>query len=177
MHRQGVVATLLALSLVAVSGVAFGETEGAGDYLICPGNIELPLNKVLLVREDGKVGAIVLRKSEEKKVDYEWYFPLQDGVEKMKNGTGHLEDKHFCIVGRLCFQFGTVEYQCGPIKLSWGWGKHICFRASEDTSAKSRVALSPTNASDVKAVDLQFAQRRWFTEGDVTKCVRFAPEK
>jgi hypothetical protein len=132
------------------------------DYKIFETGMRVPLNKIVLIRKGQEIGAFKLTYCEEKSAQYEWYYPLQHGLDKVNSGKGTLRNRFVCVIGRLCFQLGNIHIKCGPLKIDWNGYHMVAFFGTEEESRNYSVELAPTNKEKIEEINLSDPKLKWY---------------
>lgn len=147
------------------SYTASGEQEEMS-YVIRATGITVPRNKIILIRKGNELGAFKFNNYYEKQAEYEWFFPLQFGLNdtkfKVKSGKGKLNDRLFTIFGRLSFQLGNTKIKCGPLRLYWTGNNMVSFYDGSSQEWESVMELAPTNKEHIEDINLKSTNLQWY---------------
>ena len=132
------------------------------DYEIFQTGMRVPLNRVVLIRKGQEIGAFKLTYCEEKRAQYEWYYPLQHGLDKVNNGKGALRNRFVSFIGRLAFQLGNTQIKCGPLKIDWNGYNVVSFFGTEEERQNCSVELAPTNKEKIEEINLSDPNLKWY---------------
>ncbi len=147
--------------LIIIINVCLGKTNDVY-YKIYDTGIVAPLNKFVLIKEGNKIGAFKFINYKRKEAEYEWYYPLDQGGNKIKCGKRKVKDIFVSLIGRIAFQFGNTRIKCGPLKLNWVMYNSICFYYNEETKENHVVQLAPTNKENISDINLNDSTLKWY---------------
>ena len=157
------------LVLPDFSVIAKPLTSDDFSYIMSSTAIHVPLNKFILLRQGDKVGAFRFTHYEEKKAEYEWFYPLssEKGKTEIKTGVGSVKDHYVTLIGRLSFQLGQMEIKCGDLRVLWTTLNIVCFYNDSDKYPEnSSVELAPTNKGNISEIDLSNLKLKWYKYDD-----------
>lgn len=158
--------------LVMASAPIAYDTPLALDTVRIGGHyVEMPPGRILLLRKGGLYGAIKLTRfwsgktTSQEYASYEcWY--RDDGSGSLSTGKEKHEVKEASSVlrgaGRLSFNFGNEEIECGVFRL-WWWGKGaVYFFGKGQDFGDYGIEMSPTKWTEIKEVDAFDKRLRWY---------------
>jgi len=158
--------------LLSASGPISWDTPlSPDDVRIGPHYIEMPLNRIFLIRNGQLYGAVKLtefgeRKSKKNKYTsyISWYQDDGSGdfnKKNVKNETRRATSKLYGI-GRLSFNFGNEEIRCGTFKL-WWWGNGmVYFFERGQEFGDYGIELAPTKWMDIQEVNVFDSRLSWY---------------
>jgi hypothetical protein len=133
-------------------------------------SVSIPVGKILLIRKESTLLALKLihvspcNSKADEHAQYECYSLVErkagfnNSNVKMRNGEVSSKMRGF---GRLAFQFGNPEIQCGPLRLYWsGENKIVIWKESLDPTGYN-IEFSPTNWDDISEIDMLDPRIRW----------------
>jgi hypothetical protein len=156
--------------VLASDPIAYDTPIGPEDVRIGPHYIEMPLNKIFLIRNGELYGAVKLTKfrmGTNKKDKYAsyicWY--QDDGTGDLVSKSVKFEEKEASSklfgIGRFSFNTGNEEIRCGAFRL-WWWGKGmIYFFEKGQEFGDYGVELAPTKWSEIKEVNVFDTRLKW----------------
>ncbi len=172
-RRVGMVVLLASLSAIAFASCAGRDVDeasrpGAGDVVVSANGVRMPLNRILLVRKDGRIGAVkfvadgfrVSRRF--LYADYEEYL--------RKDETGGFAAANVVRRKRTAYALfiaspiilGNFAVECGPAKLFWTGGRNVRFFKGNGDEGGAGIELAPTPWTDISQVDLSDPRIGWY---------------
>jgi len=150
---------------------------------IAPNAIRVPVGIILLVRKNTEYCAIKFTKfwtgetQDDEYATYESYYQgdkTGDFTNKnVKFKQGELSRPRLRGIGRLSFSFGTIDIQCGPIKLFWSGKGWVYFFNSNQKQGDYGIELAPTKWADISQVNVFDPRLRWYRYDESRKDVIF----
>ena len=140
-------------------------------YEIGKTGIHIPLDSIVLIREDNKIGGFKFVYYEDKKAEYEWYYPIKGNETRINKGKGTVEDKFWTLLGRLSFQSGEIDIILGPLKAEWTTNNVICFFYEDKDGNNKYIELAPTNKTRIEDIDLGDPKIKWYKYDENRKSV------
>ena len=131
-------------------------------YKIGPTGMEVPFNRIVLIRKGQDMGAFKFTYYEEKCAEYEWYFPLQNSSNKTESGKGVVRDIFVTVIGRLAFQFGNTRIKCGSLKIGWNRYNIVNFYGTEEEYLNASIELAPTNKDRIQDINISDPNLKWY---------------
>jgi hypothetical protein len=140
--------------------------------------IIIPLGYFAIVKKDTKICAVKFLetgrhpKKSKRYAIYEYYY--QEDIKRnfltksKKHGTGKATYDSFCIIGRLCFNNGNLEIECGEIHIKWYGGNSFSFGdglkndETEEEEIKAGVQIAPTKWTDINDVNIFDERLKWY---------------
>ena len=145
------------------------ETEGIKIYNT---GIGMPIGQILLIKKDQKYCVIKFTKSDiekdgkEKFSLYEAYFQGDGSGDFSKKNVQFSEKRASYLespgIGRLYFQLGDPEINCGPFKLGWGYKGFVSFYGPNQRYGDYGIELAPTPWTDIKDVNVFDSRIKWY---------------
>lgn len=159
-----------------ISGIA-----GSSDYLEPKENevgiyfncVEVPLNKILLIRKDYHYCTLKFiriwteKDGKEKYAAYETYY--------QGDGTGNFMKKNVSIKDKTASEFplrgpfrpfiyqpGDSSVECGPFKLSWNYKRKVGVMPPDKGLGDFGFELAPTPWTDIKEVNTKDPRIKWY---------------
>ena len=157
--------------VIASDPISYNTPLSPNDVRIGPHYIEMPLNRIFLIRKGEVYGAVKLTKFWPEKPKKAWYASYRcwyqdDGTGDFTSKSIKVEEKEASIrlfgIGRLSFNIGTSEIRCGTFRL-WWWGKGmIYFFEQGQEFGDYGVELAPTKWTNIKKVNVFDPRLKWF---------------
>jgi hypothetical protein len=154
------------LILCFISSLCFADRKDLErtEFIITSNAIFAPLNYLLILKKGKEYGVIKFTKIGENKAEYEWYYNDNFGKNfinsRLKSGKGKVKDIYWTLIGRLSFQFGTLDIKCGKIKLKWSSKNIVYF--TDDEGNDTVIQMAPTKWTDIKEVDVFNNNLIWY---------------
>ena len=151
--------------------ISYDTPIGPEDVRIGPHYIEMPLNRIFLIRNGELYGAVKLtrfwtgKNKKDEHASYRcWYQDDRTGY--FSNKSIKFEDKETSIklfgIGRFSFNIGNEEIRCGIFRLLW-WGKGMIYFFKQGQEFRDYgVELAPTKWTDINEVNVFDPRLRWF---------------
>ncbi len=124
--------------------------------------IDAPLNRIFLIRNKGKYGAVKFTEADYGKemATYQWYFGIsKDGRfvgDATKRGT-RKADSWIVGWGRFQVQLGHGYVQCGKFRLPWGAPTRVLFLLDEPG-----LEIGPLDVNAIEKVSVYDNTIRWY---------------
>ena len=156
---------LMWLLLVSTLGNSWVEADHRmlqpdnDSYLVDSTGMNVPINKIVLIKEHDKMGAFKFIKYSKADAEYEWYFPLGDS---MKQGKRKLKDRYWTLIGRISFQLGDTTLNCGSLNLEWTESNTVCFFYDNESIVTKSIQLAPTNKENISEIDVNDPKLKWY---------------
>jgi len=144
----------------------------ATQFVVKGGSVKMPVGAFLLIRKDGKIGAIRLTNVDpvstelEGKSSYESYFQ-GDGSGSLTTAnalkqTGQLDLKPLKGIGRLAFQTGQNKGRVGKWSFAFATPTAIHMWPFRGDLHDYGYEFAPTSACDLSEIDVHDNRLRWF---------------
>jgi hypothetical protein len=153
------------------------------DVGIAPNAIRVPLGAILLARRNQEYCAIKFTKfwtGETKDDEYATYESYYQGDKtgdftnkNVKFKQGELSRPRLRGIGRLSFSFGTINIQCGPIKLFWSGKGWVYFFHSNQKQGDYGIELTPTKWTHISQVNVFDQRLTWYRYDENRHRVKF----
>ncbi|MCK5708003.1 MAG: hypothetical protein KAI43_10155 [Candidatus Aureabacteria bacterium] len=146
-----------------------------------PLSIQVPLNKLVLIRSGNNFGAFKLLRKASKSgflngAKYEYWY-INDGNNDLtnsnvKHGTSFVFENYDKIPlnsleRRVVDRGSNLNIKVGILCVEWSRGNHIyteSYYDGEETTISSNFEITATNWSEVKEIDLSSKELRWIGE-------------
>ena len=178
-HLLKIILFFLIICLQSICGETMTKNQqinitslNPNDVIIAPNAIKIPLEKILLVRQNSNYGAVKLTKlwtgktKEDRYAEYESYYQ-GDKSGNLSNKNVQFERGKLSFpkprgVGRFAFSFGNRDIQCGPIKLAWYGEEWIYFFSTNQDQGDYGIELAPTIWSNISQVNVFDSRIKWY---------------
>jgi hypothetical protein len=151
--------------------VSYETPLGPNTIRIGPHYVEMPLDRILLIRNEQSYAAVKFTKfwnghgKNDKYASYEcWYRDNGPGSfleQNVKTNTGKASTSLYGI-GRFSFNFGNEEVRCGIFRL-WWWGNGTIYFFGQGQEFRDHgIEFAPTKWTDIKQVDILDHHLIWY---------------
>lgn len=177
-HGAGIMVEIVAIfMMIALPQLNAAETftskslddAGTERVTIGPNAIKMPLGRILLVRRNNEYGAVILTSNAKEGSDsakYEAYYQGDGSGDFLRSSVqlrkGDLSQSKSFGIGRLSFDFGNQNIECGPIRLGWSSGGWIYFYSTRQKQGDYGIELAPTNWTRTSQVSSFDNRLEWF---------------
>ena len=135
--------------------------------------IEVPLNRILLIRKDSNYFAVKFirvwtdKDEKEKYAAYEVYFQGDGSGDFSKKNITKTEEKASQLPLKgpfrpFIYQPGNSYIKCGPFKLVWEFKKRVCFSPPDKGKGEFGFELAPTPWTEISQVNVLDLRVRWY---------------
>jgi hypothetical protein len=153
------------------------EPKAANEVVIHGGGIEVPLERILLVRKDTHYCAVkftrfwTLKDEEEKYAAYEVYYQGDGSGDFSRINVKKSENiaSWFPFKGPFrpfIYQPGDCYVECGPFKLVWGYKKKVGFGAPDKGRGDFGFELAPTPWTHISQVNVFDPRVMWYRDDE-----------
>jgi len=190
MQRMAVTVALMVFSALCLGGNVdpLDDTNAANNAMITWFDVGAPVGHLLLVRQgtdtcvlrfttfrrghDSKPSTSFNSGEESFSAEYDWFFPKKSSAEPhhltYDRGHRNLSRGSSSGIGRLAFQGGDQEVQCGSFKLAWFYPTRVGFNSSDSTKDIG-VELAPTRWNTIEQVNFEDPAIRWYKQDESRK--------
>ncbi len=153
---------------------------GPDEVHLGPNGVEIPIGRMLLIRYGSVCCALRFTRvwtekdGKEKFSEYEVYYQGDGSGEFMKNVKFRDGKSSFLRprgVGRLIWQPGNPEVECGSLKLAWDYKTFVAFFESGQPAGEYGIELAPTPWKDIKEVYVSDPRIKWYKYDDKREMV------
>ncbi len=142
------------------------------EVVFASNTIRIPIGYFLLARQHSERCAVKLldywtgESSSEQFAVYDSYFS-KDSVSSITPTSanyfrGELSFPKLVGIGRLSFNFGDQDIQCGNLRLSWSGSSWIYFYDDETERGDNSMELAPTPWTDISEVNFNDPRLQWY---------------
>jgi hypothetical protein len=142
------------------------------DVEIVKNGISIPIGFILAVRRNSEHCAVKFTdywtgESEmEQYAKYESYYQNDKTGNLLNNNAQHtiaeLSRPKSYGIGRLSFNFGNKDIQCGPIRLFWTGRNWVYFHKEGQAQGDYGIELAPTPWTAISQVDVSDRRLKWY---------------
>jgi hypothetical protein len=181
---------LMVLSTLCLGGIVdpLDDSNAANNAMVTWFDVSAPIGHLLLIRQgadtcvvrfttfhrghDSKPSTPFNSGEESFSAEYDWFYPKKSaaGSHQRTYDTGHrqLSRGSSSGIGRLAFQRGDQEVQCGNFRLAWYYPARVGFNSS-DSAKDIGVELAPTRWNTIEQVDFDDPALRWYRQDESRK--------
>jgi len=172
-YHLGIIILLLSFFRIALASNADNEMDmisrrGPNDVMISGNSVWMPVNRILLIRKDTRIGAIKFIRDgfwitkRFRYADYEEYC-CNDENGNLAGSNINQEKRTASALFIISPLFlGNFEVRCGPIKLFWSGGRNVHFYKGNQNEGDYGIELAPTPWTDISQVNLSDPLIKWY---------------
>lgn len=147
-------------------------SPGPNDVHIGKTIIEMPLEKILLVRRHSEYCAIKFTRFWTGKTEEDYFAIYESHCQSDKSGDFSKKNIHFKReklsfpkprgIGRLAFSHGNKEIKCGSFRLFWAGKGSVHFFGEDQKDGDYGIELAPTKWTNISEVNVFDPRLKWY---------------
>jgi hypothetical protein len=183
MQRTAITVAFTVFSALCLGGNVDPLDDGnaADNAMITWFDVGAPVGHLLLVRQsanscvvrfttfhrghDSQPSTLFNSGEESFSAEYDWFYLKKSSAEShhptYDRGHRYLSRRSSFGIGRLAFQRGEQEVECGTFKLAWFYPTRVGFN-SLDSATDIGVELAPTRWKTIEQVNFEDPALRWY---------------